>query len=395
MRKQMLRSAFALLAFALSLSAKEPMALVLAQHGNPLFRDTQPGFPSPAYVLHIPGLQVAEMAPEEEYVIALVMRWPKGVPPSAELQVWDFRRGTLLQTRSLPTPETSSEALQSEWQLGTTCLRYTRDGQLLVVSMSRGVLRVLRSADLEEIRTIHVPSHAKIHTFEVSPTAHQVAVRVSDNVFLYDLDSGGEIRSWKIKHSDGYERGLAWRGDGGALAASVADYSPCNRGGGMIYVFDPKSEKISNVFDVPLLPADIAFGPGDSLYVASNTCGGYFAHWTLDLPFFDSVTGKRMGRIPAGRVGFRTHIKIPANKQVLLAHADREKTTFEGLEDTLTVTDAQWQVWDLSSGKVFFAIPKTMGMDLDRSPSLSNNGHFMYARQEHDLKIFSVPTAEK
>jgi WD40 repeat protein len=243
--------------------------VVMAAPGNPLCFETQSDLPSPAYVLRIPDLQVAEMSPEEEYVIALVMRWPKGVPASAELQVWDFRKGTLLQTRSLPTPETSSETLQSEWQLGITSLRYTSDGQLLVVSMSRGLLHVLRPADLEEIRTIHVPSHAKIHTFEVSPAAHQVAVRVSDNVLLYDLDSGGEIRRWKIKHSDGYERGLAWRGDGGALAASVADYSPCNRGGGMIYVFDPKSEKIFNVFDVPLLPADIAFGPADSLYVAA------------------------------------------------------------------------------------------------------------------------------
>jgi hypothetical protein len=102
-----------------------------------------------------------------------------------------------------------------------------------------------------------------------------------------------------------------------------------------------------------------------------------------------------MGRIPAGRVGFRTHIRIPANKQVLLAHADREKTTFEGLEDTLKVTDAQWQVWDLTSGKVLLTFPKTMGTVVDLSPSLSNNGHFMYARQEHDLKIFCVPTAEK
>ena len=106
--------------------------------------------------------------------------------------------------------------------------------------MSRGLSHVFRPADLEELRTIHVPSNAKIHTFEVSPAAHQVAVRVSDNVLLYDLDSGGEIRRWKIKHSDGYERGLAWRGDCGALAASVADYSPWNRGDGMIYVFDPQ-----------------------------------------------------------------------------------------------------------------------------------------------------------
>jgi len=89
-------------------------------------------------------------------------------------------------------------------------------------------------------------------------------------------------------------------------------------------------------------------------------------------------------------------ITIPANKQVLLAHADRGKMTFEGLEDILKVTDAQWQVWDLSSGKVFLTILKTMGTAVDCSPSVSNNGHFMYdASQRYDLKIFSVPMAEK
>jgi len=102
-----------------------------------------------------------------------------------------------------------------------------------------------------------------------------------------------------------------------------------------------------------------------------------------------------MGRIPAGNVGFRTHITIPANKAVLLAHADREKTTFEGFEDTIKITDAEWQVRDLSSGKVLLTIPESIWTRLDHSPCLSNYGHFMFAREEHDLKTFSVPTAEE
>jgi WD40 repeat protein len=370
------------------------LSLLLVRPTEPLFCETQPTLPSPTYVIHIPSLRVAEMSPDEKYLAALVMRW-HGVPPSAELQVWDFRRGTLLQTHRLPDPETRSEAEQSEYQLGVTRLRYTSDGQLLVVSMSRGLLHVLRTADLEEAQTIDIPAHTKIHTFEVSPTAHHVAVRISDDVFLYDLDSGKKIRSWKIKHSDGYERGLAWRGDGGALAVSVADHPPCMRGGGTIYIFDPRSDQPSETFDVPLLPADVAFGTGDLLYVASNTCGGYFAHWTLDLPFFDSSTGKKMGRIPAGSVGFRSYIKIPGDKQLLLAYADREKTTFEGFEDTLQVKDEQWQVWDLSSGKLLFTFPTTWRTAVDGPPSLSNSGHFVYAYQEQDLKIFSVPKTEK
>ena len=119
--------------------------------------------------------------------------------------------------------------------------------------------------------------------------------------------------------------------------------------------------------------------------------GGYFTHWTLDLPIFDSASGQEMGKIPAGKVGFRGYMAISTNKQVLLAHADREKTTFAGFEDSLSVTDEQWQVWDLSSGKLVVTFPGAVG----GSPSLSNSGHLIYASQGQDLRIFSVPTAEK
>src|SRR5215472_15461325 len=101
-----------------------------------------------------------------------------------------------------------------------------------------------------------------------------------DDVRIYDLDSGEEIRSWKIDQNSEFKTskllqvhpqldrsGLAWRGDGGALAISVADNLPCLRGGGTIYMFDSTSSRAPKTFRVPLLPASIAFGTGNNLYV--------------------------------------------------------------------------------------------------------------------------------
>jgi len=370
------------------------MALVLARPAELVFCQTQPSLPAPTYVLHIPSLRVAEMSPDEKYLAALVVHWPKGVPPTAELQVWDFRRGTLLQAHSLPAPEA-----RPGYPRGTTYLRYTSDGQLLAVYTGGGLLHVLRATDLQGVRTIQIQSHANINAFEVSPTGHRVTVCMPGEIRVYDLDSGEEIRVWRIDPAPTgafVDRpGLAWRGDGGALAVSVADNSPCMRGGGTIYIFDPTSNQGLKTFRVPLLPASIVFGTGNSLYVASNTCGGFFAHWTLDLPIFDSTSGRETGKIPAGRVGFRGYIAISENKQILLAHADREKTTLAGFENSLSITDEQWQVWDLSAGKLVLAFPAPGRVSVENYPSLSSSGHFVCAIRAQDLEIFSVPTAEK
>ena len=379
------------------------MALVLTQPAVPLFRQTQPSLPSPNYVVRIPGLRVAQMSPDEQHLAALVVHWPKDVPPTAELQVWDFRRDKLLRTQNLPPPEP-----RPGYPRGKAFLRCTSDGQLLAVYTGGDLLHVLRFSDLEEVQTVQIPSHANISAFEVSPVGHRMAICMSGDVRVYNLDSGQEIRGWKASQYSQFKLsgllqvhpqldrpGLAWRGDGGALAVSVADNSPCLRGGGTIYTFDLMSTQVPKTFRVPLLPASIAFGDGNNLYVASNTCGGFFTHWTLDLPIFDSSSGQEIGKLPAGRVGFRGYIEISANKHILLAHADREKTTLAGFEEGLTTTDEQWQIWDLSAGKLVLSFPITGPLSLRDHPSLSSAGHFVYANRAPDLEIFSVPTSEK
>ena len=379
------------------------MALVLARPAGPVFRDTQASPPSPTYAVHIPALRIAQMSPDEKYLAALVVHWPRGAPPSAELQVWDIRRHTLLQAHSLPAPES-----RPGHPHGTTYLRYTSDGQLLIVYTGRDSLHVLRASDLEEVRRVQIPAHADINGFEVSPTGHRVALCMSGDIRIYHLDSGEEIRSWRINpvsefrisellqvHSRPDKPGLAWRGDGAVLAVSVPDNSPCLRGGGTIYLFDFTSNQGPKTFRVPLSPSSIALGTGNALYVASDTCGGFFAHWTLDLPIYDSVSGRETGKIPAGKVGFRGYIAISANKQMLLAHADREKTTFAGFEESLDITDEQWQVWELSAGKLVWSFPATAHESMEKYPFLSSTGHFLCVNRAEDLEIFTVPMPEK
>jgi len=210
------------------------------------------------------------------------------------------------------------------------------------------------------------------------------------DVRLYDLDSGRELRAWAIRKGDLYPygvSGVAWRGDGRQLAVTAPDNGPCTRFGGEIYVFDLDSTESANRFRVSFLPGSLAFGSNDKLYVASMTCGGYFAHWTTDLPVFDAKTGKQVGKIPAGKVGIQRTIAVSGDKRTLLAYADREKTTFEGLEDTLKVSDAQWQIVDVATGQVRFTIAAT-GHD---QSSLSTSGRFLLNLGPSGLRVFPVP----
>jgi hypothetical protein len=56
-------------------------------------------------------------------------------------------------------------------------------------------------------------------------------------------------------------------------------------------------------------------------------------------------------------VGIRGSIQVSRDKKILLAYADREKTTLEGFEDTLKASDSQWQIRELPTGKLLFTFP--------------------------------------
>jgi len=345
--------------------------------------------PPALFEMKIAGLRAAQIAPEEQEVAALVIHITKPGAVPVEIQIWDFRRRTLVRTRRF-------EVNIPSMVLSTSYVRYSADGFLLAVYAGGGTVHVFRSTDLQELHQIPLElSSAHLSGFEISPSSHILAIRRSldrgGDVRIYDLDSGIELRGWAIRKGDLYPytvSGVAWRGDGRQLAVAAPDNGPCTRFGGTIFVFDPDSTEPSNRFRVGFLPGSLAFGSDDKLYVASMTCGGYFAHWTTDLPIFDANTGKQVGKIPAGKVGIRRTIAISGNKRTMLAYADREKTTFEGFEDTLKVSDARWQVVDVATGQVLFTIA---AIRYDQS-SLSTSGRFLLNLSPGGLRIFPVPS---
>jgi hypothetical protein len=346
--------------------------------------------PPAIFEMGFSGLRAAELAPNEQQFAALAFQITKpGVVP-VEIQIWDFRKRTLVRDRHFETNIPSKV-------LSTAHIRYSADGVLLAVYVGGGTVHVFRASDLQQLNQIPLElSSAEVSGFEISPSSHVLAVRRSlgrgGDLRLYDLDSGKELRDWPI--SEGFLSELyrvspvAWRGDGGLLATTAPDDAPCTRFGGTIYVFDPNAAKPVKLFRVHYLPGSLAFGTDEKLYVASMTCGGYFAHWTTDLPVFEARSGRQIGKIPAQQVGIRRTIAVAQDKTTLLAYADREKTTFEGFEDTLKINDAQWQVLDASTGHVFFSIPAT---EYDES-LLSKSGHFLLNVTTDKLRIFSVPS---
>lgn len=369
------------------------VALVLLHCSKLAFCQAESTSLGQPFAIRIPGLLTAAMSPDEKHLAALVRN-----TATTQVQVWDISSGSKAQSLGL----TDARPGRGERQ-PSTHIQYTDDGQLLVADASGDVVYVLRTSDLSQVRTIKM-STSNVSAFEVSPAGHRVAVQESTGVRVYDLDSGEQVRSWSINLSPEFQStsllrvhpqfssaGLAWHENGKTLAVSVADNPPCLRGGGTIYIFDLSSEKLAKSFRTSVLPSAIAFGSGNDLYIASNTCGGYFSHWTLELPVIDITSGRESGKIPATKVGFRKYISVSANRQFLLAYADREKTTIGGGEDTLKVENAQWQIWGLTNRKLIEILPaivQTWNCQL-----LSSSGRLVYGSRGDDVFVFSLPIA--
>jgi WD40 repeat protein len=369
---------------------------------NAVESQDHPSILSPTQVLKIPGLRASDLAPDETYLAALVVQEVKAGQSIVTVQTWDIRTATLVHSKEV-TGESPAKGRRS--YAGRSYVRYSGDGALLAVYPGGRLVHVFEANDLQEAKQIALDPLAGITGFEVSPVAHILAVRVakgegtSSGIFkcchslggevrLYDLDSGEELRSWQLeKGALDRGSGVAWRSDGKLVAAAAPDSVPCQRFGGTIYLFDPASENAVSTFHVPYLPGSLAFGTDDKLYVVSNTCGGYFANWAPPLPIFDASSGRQIGEIRPAKVGFRHEINISRNKQLLVAYMDREKTTLEGLEDTLKTSDEQWGVWDLSTESQIARLP---GMAY-----LSASARLAIAASRNEVQIFSIPAVKQ
>jgi hypothetical protein len=359
--------------------------------GRPLHPQAQGGQPSAPYILSIPDSSSADLSPDGTHLAVVVRRIvPTGQQHTRvhvqEIQIWDFRKGSILVRKELGGQQATIGS-------GPSYIRFTSDGALLAVYTGGNIIRVLRSDDLQQIRSIHIelpppsPSapgipvsfgdeETRVTSFETSPKGHWVALRLYrgtgerrwgpfwKNVYLggfasiYNLDSDVKINGWEI--SSGYlggGNGLAWRSDGRRLAAAASDAIPCLKGGGTIYMFDPASSAIQNRFRVSSLVGDIAWGDEDHIYVSNHGCPGYLSNQAPALPAYSASTGEQIGALKSP-TGIRHRIAVSADKRRLIGYVGREKMTFAGLEDTIVRVDSRFEVWDLETGKALFTSPE-------------------------------------
>ena len=341
------------------------------------------------YVLTIPDLRSADLSPDETRLAAVLSHItgdPHRPRHSYEVQVWDFRKGTMLVRKLLGSRIAAPG-------VGFSAIRYTSDGRLLVVYAAGTTIFVLQPDDLEKIRSVDIelppPSRSaqrmavgyedletRVTSFETSPNGHLVALRLYrgtglerwglfwKNAYLggyasvYDLDSGIKINQWEI--SKGYLEGgsgLAWQSNGKHLAVASSDAVPCMRGGGTVYLLDPASSGVMRQFRVSNLVGDIAWGDEDYIYVANGSCPGYFSNQAPVLPVFSASTGKQIGAFKSP-TGIRVRTAVSPDRQRLIAYVGRDKMTFRGLEDTLVGVDSKFEVLDLTTGHVVFTSPE-------------------------------------
>ncbi len=378
-------------------------------------------------ILKINGLGGEDLSPSEN-VLAATTCIPVEQSASAPrylnyLETWDFRNSKLLQREPLieNAPPTASCAAGD--------VRYSSDGKLLVVRAGSGdFVRVFSAETLKLLRTIQNPLQlggfragdsmisedwqAEVTGFEVSPVRHLLALRMYRGhrdkrpgafidpiqylggiVRVYDLDSGTQINEWEIP--TGYVKGgtgLAWRQDGNALATASSDRTPCQSGGGTVYVFDLLTSQLITRIRVPNLVGDIAFGSGDTLYLANGSCAGYFGNRKPRLPIFNAVTAKKLGEIEFVDSGVRYYLTVSANRRALLGYVGREEMRWE-FEDTLEEIDHRFAVWDLATRRVLYISANLDGL-IGFVPKLSASGRWALlqpANKHGQVWLFPLP----
>jgi hypothetical protein len=378
-------------------------------------------------ILKINGLGGEDLSPSED-VLAATTCIPTKESASAPrylnyLETWDIRNSKLLQRG----PLIEDGAPTASCAAGD--VRYSGDGKLLVARTRSGdFVRVFSAETLKLLRTIQIPLQlrefrvgnsmisvdwqAEVTGFEVSPIRHLLALRLYRGdrgkrpgafidpiqylggiVRVYDLDSGTQINEWEIP--TGYAKGgsgLAWRQDGKVLAAAASDRERCQTGGGTVYVIDLPTSQLITRIRVPNLVGDIAFGTGDTLYVANASCAGYVGNRKPHLPIFNAVTAKKLGEIDFVDSGIRYYLTVSANRRVLLGYVGREEMRWE-FEDTLEEIDHRFAVWDLATRRAVYVSANLDGL-IGLVPKLSSSGRWalLQPTNKHgEVWLFSLP----
>lgn len=387
---------------------------------------------APPVILEISGVMGADVSPSEEVVAATTCKLlvETGAKPRYlnYLETWDIYNSKLLLREPLTEGGLPTESCQAG------IVRYSGDGKLLVARIGPGELvRVFCAETLEALRSIQIPLQvteihvgnsqisvnwqAQVTGFAVSPVQHLLAIRIYRGEYdkhsfinrsqylggfvrVYDLDSGAQTNEWEIPtgHLAGGS-GLAWRQDGKELAAATSDRRPCYSGGGTVYFFDLSASQPIKKMRLPNLVGDIAFGTGDTVYVANGNCAGYLSNRKPTLPIFDAASGNKLGDLEFAASGIRYNLAVSANRRALLGYVGREEMRWE-FEDTLEVIDQRFAVWDLATRRMVYVSSDLGGHGADQPVlftfRLSASGHWALVGSEinhNQLWLYPLPAS--
>jgi len=378
------------------------LALILCFFGPPLSaQETAPALKT--YELPV-DVKAADISPDERFVAGIVSRRVATDNPEQEklveaVQIWDFKNQKLIAERTLFETTLRKSLPTPFWP---RLVKFSGDGQRLVVSFGTGSLSVLRLPDLEEVNRIDLelpqPStlanlqfEAFACAMEAAPQGRLVAVRICQPVApgalqMYDLESGRMLWQWPTGRDWGFDNGVAWRPDGQRLALARADRSP------NLFVFEAQSGALLKVIRPGHAAGSIAFTPDNRLYTVDINPPGVVENRKAKVHIFDADTGKRLGTISHTRSGVRYQVSASRDGRRLLGYTGLQtlKWDWEGLAFFPQHMDSRFTVWDLRTMQEVFTSPDmgTLGPRL----SLSVTGRYVLLVQHPDgASILQLP----
>jgi len=328
------------------------------------------------------AVEDADISPNGEYIAAAVRKCGMldGSPTCAiDIEVWSSADSTQLASRVLLTNVREF----------AVAIRFSSDGQTLVIPDGLGKLCLWRMSNLAEIGSIDLglknedmqdlqtrdikehawmyerfprmtPSAPRVLQIETSPSSPLVAIAIrvggAEMIRVFDLTSGKLFQSWGFLDaaSDKGAPPLSWSKDGKRLAISL----PSTRGlkhpertdPADLLIYDAVSGQLSAKFEAK---KHVIFA-GDNLIASTRRMPGTFFSPTLRL--FDAKTEDTIQTISVEGTGVRDPIAASADGKILLGFVGRvrKEMLWSDLVTYEVPVDARIRLWEIPTGKLIF-----------------------------------------
>lgn len=351
------------------------------------------------------AVEDADISPSGEYVAAAVRKCGMldGSPTcTLDIEVWSSAESTQLANRVLLTNVREF----------AVAIRFSSDGQALVISDGLGKLHLwrmsnlaeigsidlgLKNEDMQDLQTMDVKEHAwmyerfprmtpsapRVLQIETSPSSPLVAAAIrvggAEMIRVFDPTSGKLLQSWGFLDAATYKGTppLSWSQDGKRLAISLPGTRglkhPVRTDPADLLIYDAVSGQLSAKFETN---KHVTFA-GDNLIASTRRMPGTFFSPTLRV--FDTNTGVTIQTIRVEGTGVRDPIATSADGKMLLGFVGhvRREMLWSDLVTTDVPVDARIQLWEIPTGKLVFVSDDLHLIPLRASFRLNATGNWI------------------